>query len=116
MSTFTLSTKAVNSVNLLNEVRQIELIFTDFDIVWSSDIQREAAIDTVDEIMQDIFGRGRITQWNVACDFRNNTLADMKSGLYKLDIRYRQTNCLNTTVLQYSIDSNLTEKEIEINF
>ena len=109
-------TKAVNSKPLLTMIREVEIIFTDFAISWSSDTQRMAAIDTIDDMMAHIYEAGRITQWNVICDFRNNTVADMNAGIYHLTITYRQAHCLNTTSIEYVIKDEATELELDFEF
>ena len=48
---YKVTTKAVNSKPLLKLIQEVEIIFTDFAITWSSDTQRMAAVDTIDEMM-----------------------------------------------------------------
>lgn len=113
---FTLTTKAVNSKRLLEWVRQLEIIFTDFDVTWSSDTQRMAAIDTIDDMMFTLHENGKISQWNVISDYRNNSIAKMAVGTYFLTVTYRQAHCLNTTTLIYKIKEDDMELELDFEF
>jgi len=109
---YTLITRAVNSKRLLATIQQIEQVFIEYQIIWSNESLRQAAIDMIDSVMEEIANQGRISQWNVVCDFRNNKLSDMSAGKFNVTISYRQTNCLNTTVLKY----HLVEDELELDF
>ncbi len=113
---YTLTTRAVNSKPLLKEIQEMEIIFKDFGVNWSSDTQRMAAIDTIDDMMNYLYDQGRITQWKVISDFRNNKIADMDAGIFYLTITYKQAHCLNTTTLEYRIDSKELELDFEIEF
>ena len=113
---YKLTTRAVNSKLLLKEIQELEVIFNDFGVNWSSDTQRMAAIDTIDDMMNYLYEQDRITQWKVVSDFRNNKIADMDSGIFYLTITYKQTHCLNTTTLEYRIDSNELELDLELEF
>lgn len=110
--TYTLKTRAINSKRLLADIRQIEQVFTEYQIIWSNEPLRSAAIDMIDGVMEEVANTGRITQWNVVCDYRNNTVSDMANGKFNVMISYRQTNCLNTTILEYTI----IEEELDLDF
>lgn len=113
----TLTTKAVNSKQLLAVVRELEIIFTDFGIKWASDPQRITAVEIVDEMMEMLYDEGKISQYNVICDYRNNTINDMAAGIYFLTVTYRQTNCLNTTMLEYRIvESGTLEMDFDFDY
>ena len=113
---FTLTTRAVNSKRLLTTVQELEVIFTDFGVMWSSDNGREAAIEIIEEMMASLYLEGKITQWNVMCDYRNNSVADMNAGIYNLHITYKQTHCLNTTSLEYQIKEDTLELDLDFEF
>ena len=109
---FTLETRAVNSKQLLASIRQFEQIFTEYQIVWSNEGMRQSVVDMIDSMMSDIATAGKIIQWNVVCDYRNNKVSAMIAGIYNITITYRQTNCLNTTKLKYRI----VEEDMELDF
>ena len=102
--TWKIKKRAVNSKALFDEVNEIvEEGFGDVDLIWSSDIHRDSFIDLIDEWLWETSEEGKITQWKIVCDFRNNTIKQMEQGIYQLDVSYRQTDCLNTTTLEYTI-------------
>jgi hypothetical protein len=115
-ASYELTTKAVNSKQLLKDIQELEIIFTDFGVNWTSDTQRMAAIDTVDDVMAHLYEQGRITQWKVVSDFRNNKIVDMDQGIYYLTITFKQAHCLNTTTLEYKIDASEPELDFELEF
>lgn len=112
--TYTLKTRAVNSKRLLASIKTIEQVFTDYQIIWSNEPLRSAAIDMIDSVMEDIANNGKITQWNVICDYRNNKVSDMANGKFNVTISYRQTNCLNTTILEYTITEDVVELDFQL--
>ena len=114
MSTnYNLTTRAVNSKRLLTVVREMEIIFNDFHITWSVDHERETAIEIVNEMMHMLYEAGKIVQFNVYCDLRNNKISDMTNGKFRLNVEYRQKNCLNTTVLEYEIEEGPLELDLD---
>lgn len=113
---YTLTTRAVNSKRLLAMIQQIEQVFTEYNIIWSNEPLREAAIDMIDSVMESIADQGKITQWNVVSDFRNNKISDMNDGKFNVTISYRQTNCLNTTVLKYHLVEEALELDFQLDF
>jgi hypothetical protein len=104
MSDFTLKTNHVNSKRIFNDVSVfVEEIIHNFNIMWSSDSQRDAILEVLDEHMEDLVEANKIEQWNVICDGRNNKASDIKNKITHLDISYRQRNCFNVTELKYTI-------------
>ena len=110
---YTLKTRAVNSKRLLASIRGFEQIFTEYQIVWSNEGMRQSVVDMIDGMLKDIADSGRISQWNVVCDYRNNKVSAMTAGIYNITITYRQINCLNTTKLKYRI---YEEDDLELDF
>ncbi len=113
---YTLKTRAVNSKRLLASIRGFEQIFTEYQIVWSNEGMRQSVVDMIDGMMEDIANNGKISQWNVVCDFRNNKVSAMAVGIYNITITYRQTNCLNTTKLKYRIQEDELELDFNLDF
>ena len=105
MTKFTLTKKAVNSKLLCDDIIKIvEEGLNSHGIMWSSEVHRTSFAETLEEILSQIADEtGKITQWKVLCDRRNNTTSNMNKGLYKLEIQYKQRNCLNMTRLIYKI-------------
>jgi hypothetical protein len=116
MTTFKRTEKAVNSKPLLKELTGfIEDGITDFGIMWDSDLHRDSLIEVIDDYLMELAEGGRVTHWKVVCDSRNNKLADMDEGIYHLTVMYKQWNCLNTTQLNYVIDTK-DEEEMTLDF
>lgn len=113
---YTLKTRAVNSKKLLGSIRGFEKIFTEYQVIWSNEGMRQSVCDMIDGMMEDIAVSGKISQWNVICDYRNNKVSAMTVGIYHLDITYRQTNCLNTTELNYEINEDELELDFNLDF
>ena len=104
---YKLKTNHVNSKQLLEDVSNfVEEIIDNFNILWSSDAQREAILEVLDEHMEDMVDLNKIEQWNVICDSRNNKPSNLKNNITNLDITYRQRNCFNVTELKYIIKEN----------
>lgn len=71
--------------------------------IWLQEESRAQLAWLVDEYLADVCDNGHITQFNVVCDRRNNTLADHEARTYHFDVYYVQKNCLNTTKILYTI-------------
>lgn len=101
---YKLEKKSVNNKQIFNEIHKFidEGIITG-QVLWSNDIHRESFVEVISDCMEQVELEGFIDQWNVICDLRNNTVADMNKGIYVLEVIYRQKNCLNTTRLIYTI-------------
>lgn len=54
--------------------------------------------------LQELFDAGYISQWDVICDRRNNSdKEDAKKGIARFAVKYRQWQCLISTLLDYEI-------------
>jgi len=106
MQKFTLKTRGVVSNSLFKEISEfVESIIQNFHIVWDSTSQRDAILEIVDELMQDMVTDKKIEQWNVVCDKRNNKQSQAARKRTILDITYKQRNCYNVTELHYEIEN-----------
>ena len=104
MPEYILKTKHINSKPLLLEISEfVGTIIDDYNIIWSSDSQRDAILEVIDEHMQDLAEVGKLEQWDVICDERNNKKKDMQNKITHLDIKYVQHNCYNISELNYTI-------------
>jgi hypothetical protein len=101
---FKLEKKSVNSKILCNEIQhQIEDLIINGEVLWSSDTHRESFVETIDDLLSGLHEQGKLDQWNVMCDLRNNSIDQMDRGIYTFESSYKQKNCLNTTRLIYTI-------------
>lgn len=108
MSDWKLTIKsAVNSPSLFTEITDfLESGFEEMKGAWNSDGHRDSFIMILSEWLDEQIDEGKITQWNIICDFRNNKVEKMEQGIYIVDIHYKQRNCLNTTHLRYEIEDD----------
>lgn len=103
-TTFTVKTRNVNSKRLLATVTEfMQTVITEFSILWDSDTHRDAIIEVIEEFLEELAEDGKITQFNVICDGRNNTKQLRDSGMVNLDITFKQEDCYNTTSLHYVV-------------
>ncbi len=104
MNTYTLKEHHVNSKLLFNEVTDfINNIIIEFSIIWDSDVHRDAILEVIDEFFMEMCADEKITQFNVICDARNNTVKSAAKGFTHLEVRYKQDDCYNTTSIDYVI-------------
>lgn len=117
MITWKLTSKAVNSKGLLEEIHDFVIVgMTETGVNWSSDVQRDSYISMLDDFMGECADEGKIEQWDVCCDNRNNKASDMANGKYLLEVKYRQRNCLNVTTLIYNILDDDAAPEFDLQF
>lgn len=61
-------------------------------------------VEFVEMYLTDIMEKSQlIEQYDVICDHRNNCETSLRHGVIHMMIKFRQTHCLNTTSLDYSI-------------
>lgn len=99
--------KSVNSKILYDEILAFlkEGVY-DFGIVWNSEAHRDSFVHVVNDFLFDIAEEGKIEQFKVIGDKRNNKYSDIEQGIYHVDVSYRQRNCLNVTQIMLTIDDN----------
>jgi len=104
MSTYKLKSTNVNSKFLHTDIADfIDNIITEFSVLWDSDVSRDAVLEVLDEFLEELAQDGKITQWNVICDDRNNNTSLSDNGITNLEVFYKQDDCYNTTKLDYTI-------------
>ena len=99
-----ITTKAVNSKLLFQEVN--ELILDGLETVnlnWRNDDERGLFLEFLNSMFSEIQENDMIEQWKVRCNSNNNRTKDMLSGIFVIDIYYKQRNCLNTTNIRYTL-------------
>jgi hypothetical protein len=114
---WTLTKRAVNSKPLFEEIH--DFIVTGMDdtgVNWASEVQRTAYIEMLDEFLAEVAEEGKIEQWDVRCNSRNNKLSDMNNGKFVVDVFYKQRNCLNTTQLRYEIIDKQEVVDFDLSF
>ena len=107
MTQITVVQKSVNSKPLFNDVLSfIKEGIYDFGIVWNSEAHRDSFSMVMGDFLSEMVVEGKIEQWKIVCDKRNNKYTDMENGVYHLDIQYKQRNCLNITQINITIYDN----------
>lgn len=98
--------KSINSKTLCNDVLEYLMEgVNDFGIVWDSEPHRESYIHVVNDFLTDLAEEGKIGQFKVIGDKRNNKYTDMERGIYHVDVAYQQRNCLNTSQINLTIST-----------
>ncbi len=106
MNTYTLKTKSIASKFLFKSVSEfIGEIIEEFSILYEHDVHRDAILEVIEEFLDEHMQEGKISQYNVICDNRNNNQILAEAGITNLEIRYKQDNCYAVTVLNYVIIS-----------
>lgn len=102
--------KCVNSKILFGEISKfVNDGFDQIGSLFARDSGRMQFVSVVNDFFYALQDNDIITHWNVICDQRNNKVADMEAGQFRLTVSYKQRNCLNTTELRYLIRVNLSE-------
>jgi hypothetical protein len=103
-NTFTLKSSGVASKSLFENITEfVEEIIKEFSILYARDVHRDAILEVMEEHLEELVEAGKITQYNVVCDDRNNNQVLADNGITNLEIRYKQDNCYVTTVLKYVV-------------
>lgn len=105
--------KSVNSKSVVNDINLfVEEALQEFGIQWDSEAQRTSFVEILEDFLYDTSEQeGKIVAFKVMCDRRNNKASENENGIYQLDIHFNQKNCLNTTQLIYTIDTNVKSSE-----
>ncbi len=106
MNTYKSKVKNINSKSLYADVTDfVDNIIVEFSIIWESDVHRDAILEVIDEFLMELREEGRITQFNVICDARNNDTTSSSNGITNMEVHYRQDDCYNTTTIEYIIQN-----------
>lgn len=99
----TLNKYNVHSNIIFKQVNQIvEDTYDEID--WSNDYGRSQYIKFLENYLQEYFYEpGKITQFEVICDHRNNDNNELYRGRVNLRVQYWQTHCITKTTLDYRI-------------
>lgn len=99
--------RSVNSKMLFEELNEtIYEAITTLGVRWSNDQNRNSFVEVLEDFLNDKFEEGKIEQYKVICDKRNNgsfSPSFKGSNEYLLEVFYRQPHCLNTSKIQYFI-------------
>lgn len=101
----TYTTKNVNSKRLLGSVvAMVNDILDDSVATARSMAAHDENIGfVVESEMAEFEEKKVISQFDVICDQRNNSRAEIERGICHLQIKYRQMYCLNETQIDFTI-------------
>ena len=100
-----IKTHGVNSDNLTNEV----IIFTTETLTntffrdLSEEHDRSIIVDYLSHYFGVLMDSNQIEQFDIMFDQRNNTRADMNMGMFAIESKFKQKNCLNYTTVSFLI-------------
>lgn len=110
MIEFTVSykTRNVNSKTLLKQFTDlVQEISRDFVIklhgIHASSYDYTQLVEFLEAYMEDLIDTNIITTFDVVGDHRNNHPHDMSIGKYNLLLKYQQFNCLNVTMIEFTL-------------
>lgn len=99
-----IKTKNVNSKPLYNDINEfVESGLMVTGISWLFPGNKQSFYEVMDEWLQEFVEDGKITQYDVICDDRNNTPDDEANGIFNVTLKYKQAHCLNTTEIHYKL-------------
>lgn len=98
----------VNSKRLLNEiVNLMDNISNEFIIRNRTTSQPRfeyaAVADFLDAYFDELQTQNVVTVYDIIADFRNNNGKDTHRGIIKVDISFKQFNCLNVTKINFTL-------------
>ena len=95
----------VNNPTLFKDIDDFMIeVFSTLRISWVNKQHRQELVELIDDWMDTFaYESGKIIQYDVMCDSRNNPPEELQKKRLHFLLRYRQTNCLNTTEIEYII-------------
>lgn len=99
------TSKAINNKTLYNEIDSfmIELFSIEGIDWWTNPDHREQVALMVEDYLAELAHvSGRIDQYEVICDRRNNPRTINTDQPVNFTVKYRQKNCLNVSQIDYS--------------
>lgn len=93
----------INNQRLFKEIDDFMIeLFAAASVDWTIEDHREMMVDLVEDTLYEIAAiTGKIVQFDVVCDRRNNPRSVQSGSSVNFTLKYKQKNCLNTTVIEY---------------
>ena len=96
--------KNVNSKVLFDAIHEtLYDAVTTLGVKWTSDTHRASFVEVIEEYFEDLVEDGKIEQYKVVCDYRNNKGGFSNAKEHIFDVYYKQPHCLNMTQIQYRV-------------
>lgn len=101
-------TRNVNSKPLLKQFTDlVQDISRDFVLklhgTYASTYDYSQLVEFLEAYMEDLVDTHKITTYDVVGDHRNNLPHEMSMGNYNLVLKYQQFNCLNVTLIEFTL-------------
>ena len=105
----------INSDILANKIKLHieECLDVMFRLTFGADEEREDVADNIEYFLMELHLNDEITQGKVVFDKRNNSRAELDSGRYKLDVSYKEWNCLNLSTITYVITKKFSAADVD---
>jgi len=98
------TTKNVISKSLFYELNQYFIDSLNYSgYLWAADSHKYHFMETFKEFLSIYVEKGKIEQPYMFSNRKNNTDFDNESGIYYLNVEYKQSGCLIKTFLVYQI-------------
>lgn len=96
-------TRGVNSKLLTDEVITFmsETLNNTFFHDFAEEHDRDVVVEYLEHFYHVMLEQDLIEQFDIIFDKRNNTRSDMFNGLYELETKFKQRNCLNATSVTF---------------
>lgn len=100
-----IKTRGVNSDNLTKDV----IIFTTETLIntyfrdLSAEHDRSVIVDYLSHYFGVLVDTNQIEQFDIIFDKRNNKRVDMNNGMFAIESKFKQKNCLNYTTVSFLV-------------
>lgn len=110
MANIVVTKKSVNNKSIFEEIDTFIHEILESGLELHDEDDRWIFTQETENVLDMFVGTGKIINYDVMFDYRNNKRADMVKGKYNIIVKYKQFNCLNTTQLIYDIDNYTTKR------
>jgi hypothetical protein len=104
-------TRNINSKRLLNEFKKVVEDVCDEYIsrqhtLLDKTYKFDELVGFLEMYLEDMREKGIISQWDVIGDHRINTEPNIRRGIIKVLVSFRQTNCLNISQIEMTFNGD----------
>ena len=95
--------------NVINKDLYIQLndvlfeAVTTLEVKWNNEDHRRNFVEVIEDYLEDVLEDGKITQYKVVCDHRNNK-SFLKQDEILFSVKYKQPHCFNWTTIEYYVN------------
>lgn len=101
--TINVESRGVNSQLVTNEVITFttEVLNNTFFTDLSQEHDRDIVVTYIEHFFMVMADNDLVEQFDIIFDKRNNTTTDMNNGMFAMELRFKQKNCLNQTEVKF---------------